>query len=117
MAVAFLATTTFIQVNGAGTDTTTLPGTPVEDDIVVVSLACDSAIPSAPIVTSGYTAVVDTVNGVGLETYWKRMGSTPDTNVETKQQSTKYIAGLIQTFSGVDTTTASRPFSASSMRR
>ena len=107
MAVAFIAAGIFDLAGGGGTDTVSLPGTPVEDDIVIVTSCSDGASPDPSVVTSGYTQLHHETGAVRGDIAYKRMGATPDTQIELNLNgSTQQQTGILQTFSGVDTTTA-----------
>ena len=109
MAISYLATAEFVQPTGSGSDTISLPGTPAEDDIVVVVRASDRSLTNGTFVTSGYTSVYSngSTNTPAARADYKRMGATPDTDVEiNRPNDSRETCGIIQTFSGVDTTTA-----------
>lgn len=107
----------FTVAVGGGSENKTLPGTVLENDIVIVVLATDSAVGTAPITTAGYVNIFfDTgLANLGHQVAYKRMGSTPDSVVAISQDDLSIFAGLIQVWRGADTTTASdaTPTSAS----
>jgi len=109
MAIAFVAQNTFETAVGTGTETKTLPGTPATNDIVLICIAADSYTSTSGVQGQGYTNIVGpTGTTPGHQICFKRMGSTPDTTVVVTRETggTKKAAGLIQVWSGVDTTTA-----------
>ncbi len=77
---------------GAGTEDITLPGTPAENDIVIVIVGCDLDINSDGGINSGegYTDI-DRSPALEAQPAWhaayKRMGSTPDTTVTIDQNA------------------------------
>ncbi len=109
-----VAQSTFKVAAGSGSQTITIPGSPLEDDIVIVCMASDVIISRA-------------ADGGGVEVAWtdeiwnsdgpgaghnpaalivsKRMGSTPDTSFDCFRQTTRVQAGLIQIWRGAHTTT------------
>ncbi len=97
------------------TEDLTLPGTPVEDDYIRINTTCDFEIQGITgVIGQGWTELFNSGDaGPGSQDLGKRMGSTPDTVVEvvagtegTDTNTSNNIATCIQTFSGVDTTTA-----------
>lgn len=107
MAISIVASTTFRIPTGASSTNVTLPGTPLQDDIVVVSMASDNAANAASVTTSGYTTIFETLSSApGGSAVWKRMGGTPDTIVTISQQASASREGGIYLIRGVDTTTA-----------
>ena len=109
MAITFVAETTFTVAIGTGSENKSLPGTPLENDIVLVGIASDQSfsVGGGDILTSGYADITNpgTQNPANRLAY-KRMGSTPDSAVLIHQNDNRVIAGLIQIWRGVDTTTA-----------
>ena len=109
MAITKVAETTFTVAIGTGSENKSLPGTPLENDIVLVGIASDQSfsVGGGDILTSGYADITNpgTQNPANRLAY-KRMGSTPDSAVLIHQNDNRVIAGLIQIWRGVDTTTA-----------
>ena len=101
------AKTTFSLGTGASTETKTLPGTPAEDDLVIVARCHDGIINDDLITTSGYSNVYN--NGAafapGVDVQRKIMGATPDSDVEIEQDSTRNQVGVIIVVRGANTTT------------
>ena len=106
MAIALKGSTSKMTT-GSTTEDITLPGSPAKDDICVLALALDSSSGSGWVNTAGWNNVY-TLSGLPeFEVYWKRMGATPDTVVSvTAGAASRRMATVIQTWSGVDTTTA-----------
>ncbi len=102
---------------GSGSESITLPGTEAEDDIVVVALVCDNnldgSVPGGSggaggIGTTGYVEIY-TASGQGNPgsvAGYKRMASTPDSSVSINQKSNRDIKAAVQTWRGIDSTTA-----------
>lgn len=99
---------------GSGSESISLPGTPAADDIVLITLAGDEAIPDPTVAgtggiseAAGYTNILhDPANSnPGTHIAYKRMGGSPDTTVSI-HQTTKKQAGVIYLIRGVDPTTA-----------
>jgi hypothetical protein len=102
---------------GASTESKTLPGTPLEDDIVILLLGCDDNLSTAVPHAGGADGGVDTTGYIGLHTSssanpgqqlsYKLMGSTPDSSVVIEQDGTRIISGCLQvwreTTDGIDT--------------
>jgi len=119
MAITVVAQKGFIVSSAAsGSVNEALPGTPAENDIVVVGLASDGRVRGdgsagdggiAP--AAGYTTIIGSAGGTtpGYQWAWKRMGATPDTTVEILHSNGSAggtQAGVIQLVRGVDATTA-----------
>lgn len=89
--------------SGASTTDLTIPGTPLQDDCVVVLRSCDTTLSGTGI--SGYSDIsVDTgaeANGWSFQE--KRMGATPDT-VVTVPQLSRYQSAVIAVIRGVHAT-------------
>lgn len=111
MAWTLVGELAFTVSEGAGTEDKTLPGSPVEGDVVIVMLAGDNAIGTdsgSGIVTSGYDRfLLSSDNSPGRQAGLKVLGSTPDTVVTLDQPTAglKPYAGLLQVWRGVDTGT------------
>lgn len=108
MAITKVAETTFTIASGV-TEDKTLPGSPAENDIVIVALANDNNVSGNFVInTASYNSLLAVNDGApSRHAYWKRMGATPDTVVNITQQATSRTApGVIQIWRGVDTTTA-----------
>jgi len=106
VAIALKGSTSQITT-GSTTEDITLPGTPATNDIIIVALALDSAAGSGWVNTSGYASLHIVAGLPEYEVYWKRMGATPDTVVNvTAGSASRKMATVVQTWSGVDTTTA-----------
>lgn len=89
-------------------DTYALPGTILEDDIVVVALSSDFRIDASDeglIGGQGYTSLADNAtNSPGFDVGYKVMGSTPDTTVDLAGDGgTGESCAVIQVWRGVDT--------------
>jgi hypothetical protein len=98
----------FITGIGTGSDSFTLPGTVLEDDIVRVAVASDQSFAaSLKVLTSGYATLYDGgTQNPAAQVFWKRMGSTPDTAVLIEQNDNRIITVNVRVVRGVDTTTA-----------
>ena len=91
---------------GVSTETFTLPGTPAQDDLVIVFRASDINLDATSIVTSGYTSHHSTSDfSPGSDVEYKIMGATPDTQVEISQNSLRQQAVAIYVIRGANTTT------------
>ena len=90
----------------AGNQIVTLP-TVLEGDLVIVSLAGDVDVSSTPV---GWTEIDERVGDVDTLEYYKIMGSTPDTTVDT---GTEIQSGVIHAWRGVDLI---KPFDALTTR-
>ncbi len=105
-----VAQSTFSVANGSGNQTETLPGTPLEDDIVVVAIASDGVTnqeEGGGGIEVAYTLVYDPAgSNPGCQVAYKRMPATPDTSVDIFRHTTKYACGIIQIWRGAHTTTA-----------
>ena len=106
MAWTKVAETTFVRAKSAG-GTVTLPGTPLEDDIVIVGIGHDVFRP--PITTSGYTNLYNrgSATNLGVDLGYKVMGGTPDSTVvfTNPDDTGRATAGVIQIWRGVDLST------------
>jgi len=95
------------SVTSDGTNVS-LPGSPVEGDIVLVGQGCDANNIVAPN-TSGYTQIASSGGGSspGYELHFKIMGPTPDSvvNLDDGNGTTQANAVVIQIWRGVDQTT------------
>ncbi len=100
---------TFELENVSGTQTETLPGTVLEDDIVLIAGCDDQTISTAVINTSGYTNIFRDAVGSspGHFLSYKIMTSTPDTDIVLDETAlgADFASCLIQVWRGVDTTT------------
>jgi len=99
--------TTFNIVANDTDQDVTLPGSPIEGDIVIYCHAADQAV-SPGVGTTGYTDIetdhgaIDPGHGSG----WKQLGSTPDTLITFQQASgNEHTAGVLQVWRGADATT------------
>jgi len=85
----------------------TLPGSPIEGDIVIYAHAADQAV-SPGVQTAGYTDIETDHSAIdpGHDSGWKQLGSTPDTLVTFQQTSgNEQTAGVLQVWRGADATT------------
>jgi hypothetical protein len=108
MAITKVAEGAFLVEEDGTTQNLTLPGTPLENDIVVVAFGNDNFVAGVTINTSDYVAIHSIGGGSGTPGRWiayKRMGSTPDTVVNVDSEGAD-SAVVIQVWRGVDTTTA-----------
>ena len=83
--------------------TVTLPGTPLENDVVIIAMAADQAV--APgIQTTGYTDLEATgAANPGHQIAYKQLGATPDIDVVIQQTSgNEFAAGVVQVWWGAD---------------
>lgn len=108
MAITKVSESAFTIALGTGNQTQALPGTPLENDVVVFQRASDLALSTIPIVTAGYTSEVGptATSGPGSELAWKRMGATPDADIVVPRLSSRVQACAIQIWRGIDVTTA-----------
>lgn len=109
MAITVVATTTAVVEPGGGSDDVTIPGTPLENDIVEVVVAADTGVVEEDILTSGYTTIAENsgTNIPSLVVAYKRMGSSPDSTVEIAQGGGSLdYAVTVRLLRGIDTTTA-----------
>lgn len=105
MAWTLEAETSFKIDSGDTTPTDhNLPGTPAEDDIVVIVLASDGN-GQGVLTEAGYTLDVEENVTPGFAVGHKVMGSTPDTVVELTGLANRAVTVLIQVWSGVDPST------------
>lgn len=88
-------------------------GDPLENDIVIVAYVIASTTDlDVAVTTSGYTEITELYSNdtrdTNLAVFWKRMGSTPDTDVTLGQTTNVNFGGAaaIQVYRGVDLTTA-----------
>jgi len=98
------STSGVVPKTGDTTQNFALPGTPLEDDIVIIALSCDSSLETYG-VTSGqsYTDIFRaTTNVPGYNLAYKVMGVTPDSTVN-MQRAVDVTAYAIQVWRGVDT--------------
>lgn len=99
-----VASSTFTVGAGAGTETKSLPGTPLENDVVWIMVGCDTDIGTlGPDASEGYTSVYNQPSVVAMWVGYKVMGATPDTDVDINQSSVVDTAGIIQVWRGADT--------------
>jgi hypothetical protein len=105
MAWTKVAQTTFTVASGTGTESKTLPGSPQQNDIVIVCVASD--VDNIHVTAGqGYTVIGSEEDlNPSHEIAAKRMGASPDTSVEIDQANGAVGAGLIQIWRGADTTT------------
>jgi hypothetical protein len=104
MAFSIVGSTSQVIALGAGPENITLPGTPAEDDIVILVIACDTVVGASTIATTGYTAILNTADVLpGRRVAYKFMGATPDTVVAINQSGSRERACLVQVWRGVDT--------------
>lgn len=108
MAISKVSQSTFILSGATGAKSVALPGTLLQNDIVVIAMARDDALQNPTPLTSGYVYILDqeTATAPGRLVAYKRMGTTPDTTVSLDFLTSKPTAGLIQVWRGVDATTA-----------
>ena len=107
MAWTKVGETTFNIADNSTNQDVTLPGTPLENDIVIYGHASDGIV-SPGVQTTGYTDIMtDTGTALpGHESGYKIMGATPDTVITFNQVSPReYTAGVLQIWRGVDTST------------
>ena len=107
MAITKVSEGTFVVEIGTGSESKTLPGTPLEGDLVLVGLASDQSFSAAnKVLTSGYSMVYDGgTQNPASQLQRKFMGSTPDTSVLIEQNDNRKIAVIVQIWRGVDATT------------
>ncbi len=107
--ITFVGSTSYALAVGTSPDTLTLPGTPLEDDIVIALLGCDANIYSDGAGIQGAAGYTDidfaSAAGPSYQLSYKIMGTTPDTTVDVSEQSAKMTAVILMVFRGVDTTT------------
>lgn len=113
MAITFVGSAENSAANGADV-TLTLPGPPVENDLVVVAYAIgdnDNLDFNMAMVTAGYTEVADLfaddTQDCNLGVFWKIMGAMPDTTAQVDGQggTDAAVAAVCMVFRGVDTVT------------
>ena len=108
MAFAKVSETTFIVPLNSSSFDVTLPGTVLEDDIVIYAHSADSHITTG-VTTSGYTDIHTSTatDAPGFESGYKIMGATPDTVINFNQtgDGDEDTAGVIQVWRGQDLTT------------
>lgn len=106
--VTFVGSESGPIASGGGTVDLDLPAGLVENDIVLIAIACDNALNSDGVDSgAGYTAIYNSsANDPGHNVAYKRMGSTPDTTVTVNRNATAACAYVVQAFRGVDATTA-----------
>ena len=106
MAITFVDSTTFTVAAGTGTVNIALPVS-LQNDIVLICLAVDDIATTNGVQGQGYTNINGpTGTTPGRQICYKRMGATPDTSVDVSQEDLKIIAGLVQIWRGVSTSTA-----------
>ncbi len=108
--ITFVASTSYESAIGSGSDNVSLPGTPLENDIVLVACACDRIIVEGGdggiATAAGYTRIGAMGGHVpGWHYGYKMMGSTPDTTVEILENASKRQATCIMVFRGANTAT------------
>lgn len=99
---------TYVSALSGGAVNHTLPGTPAEDDIVIVAMVSDATMVGAhEILTSGYTSIANAnLNAPGHHVAYKIMGATPDTVIQVDDGNGVRLAAIVvQVWRGVDTTT------------
>lgn len=108
MAITVHASTENPVPEGAANDTDiTLPGTPAENDIIVVVCGRDSSSAPSAILTSGYTSAFNGASGdASLQIAWKRMSSTPDSVVRIDALNGVGTPTVVYVMRGANTTTA-----------
>jgi hypothetical protein len=105
--------TFIIETNESNPASRNLPAGTTTNDIVIVALASDNAVnsgaagsDSSGITTTGYVFIRDAAGAVpGAQCGYKIMGATPDTTVVVDSGANRPVAGLIQVWRGVNTTT------------
>jgi len=93
---------------GTGGGTVTIPGTPQENDIVLLSRVCDNALDAATISEVGYNEIAqDPANSnPGRSVAWKRMGASPDSSITVGGEGTFAQSYICRLYRDVDTSTA-----------
>lgn len=107
-----MAEKTFNITNNGIDSTVVLPGSPIENDVVIVAGASDAIVGKSGslsiIVTSGYTILEEDLaaDGPGHVAKFKQLGGTPDDSITFNQAlSTEDVACLIQVWRGADSST------------
>ena len=92
---------------GTGSESFSLPGTPLEGDYAQVSLVSDQSFSGADkVLTSGYVEIYDGgTQNPAAQSFRKRMGSTPDSSVLVEQNDNRIISVHIALIRGADATT------------
>jgi hypothetical protein len=110
VAISVVATSSGLLDGAAGTKNFDLPGTPLENDIIVIAVTKDTILSNPTPLTSGYTYLQDQEASAvpSRASFYKRMGSTPDTSVDLDHNANGGDAGPVVMYlvRGVDTTTA-----------
>lgn len=100
MAWSLVGSTSAAITAGAGTQDITLPGSPIEGDLVLVCTTADVSCANV-ITTSGYTVPENgTGANPGANFGYKVLGSTPDTIVTIDQDATLLRATVVQVWRG-----------------
>ena len=89
--------------SGSTAEDFTLPGTPAEGDLVIVTIVADSTMiyPAGNVNSSGWTlAFIPDSSSPSSQVWWKEMGATPDTVINIQQEGSSILNGCIQTWSG-----------------
>jgi hypothetical protein len=106
MAWTKVGETTFTVASGTGSENKALPGSPVENDIVILALACDSNLIDDGPSTPDYVVIEQASHTLpGNYLGFKILGATPDSSVDILQALSSMQGGIIQVWRGVDTTT------------
>lgn len=105
--ITFIGSNSGVIAIGGGTGSVLLPGSLVENDIVIALLAADLSIGSN-ISSPGWTVLQQDAGSTipGYVLAWKRMLVTPDTSIIINQNGFKQQAVAVQAFRGVNETTA-----------
>ncbi|MCP4080561.1 MAG: hypothetical protein GY743_09965 [Planctomycetaceae bacterium] len=108
--ITFVGSTSYESAIGSGSVNVSLPGTPLENDIVLVACACDRIIVEGSdggIATAADYTRIGAMGGhvPGWHYGYKIMGNTPDITVEILENASKKQATCVMVFRGVDTTT------------
>lgn len=101
MAISVAGTATGTASGGAAA-TINLPGTPAENDLIVVFVGSPGG--GLSLTSTGYTTVKDATNSNGTTLFAKRMSSSPDSQVIVADNS-NVRAVIVYNLRGVDTTT------------
>jgi hypothetical protein len=103
MAWSLVGATSAEITAGAGSQSITLPGTPAENDLVLVQVGGDVDC-SGSVTTSGYTAIQNSVNAnPGRHVAYKVLGATPDSTVAVSRDAAIKKVAIVQVWRGVDT--------------
>lgn len=96
----------FTVAGVSGSEIKTLPGSPQEDDVVIVAMSSDYYI-GPDVATPGYIYLenVPDDKSPGNMVAYKQLGSTPDTEIEINCTDAENNAGVLQVWRGADGTT------------